>query len=79
MMHDALLRGLLFLLPFALYGAYAALSLRRDAQRQATPWTLLFVIGVGLVIASYLIAGLGRGETRPGSSSSSNLAAGASA
>ncbi len=61
MMRQAILRALLFLLPFALFAIYAALIKGRSGARPTTPWTLLFVVGLGLVIASFVIVGLTEG------------------
>jgi hypothetical protein len=66
MMRQAFLRVLLFLLPFALFSIYAFLLNRRGAARPVTPWTLLFVVGLGLVIASFVIVGLTEGESTQG-------------
>ena len=56
---------LLFLLPFALYGLYWRVS---GAERGARshPWTLLFIAGLLLVIASFVLWGLTDGESRDG-------------
>jgi len=50
---------LLFLLPFALYGAYQRLR-RHDEETPAKqhPWTALFVSGLVLVAASFVFWGL---------------------
>jgi len=66
MMRTVVLRVLLFLLPFALFGLYAWLLGQRGSSRPTTPWTLLFVIGLGLVVASFVIVGLTEGETTKG-------------
>ncbi|HEY1710409.1 MAG TPA: DUF6111 family protein [Rhizomicrobium sp.] len=66
MMRTVLLRALLFLLPFVLFGIYAFLLGQRGSARPATPWTLLFVIGLGLVAVSFVIVGLTEGETTRG-------------
>ncbi len=66
MMRSAFLRALLFLLPFALFTLYAFLIQRRGHARPATPWTLLFVAGLGLVIASFVLLALTEGETTKG-------------
>ncbi len=60
------LRVVLFLLPFALFSLYAFLMRQRGAARPATPWTLLFVIGLGLVAVSFVIVGLTEGEKPQG-------------
>ena len=60
---------LLFLLPFALYAAYLKLA-RQDeeekAAQRAHPWTILFVSGLVLVAASFLIWGFEDGAGRQG-------------
>jgi hypothetical protein len=66
MIRTIVLRTLLFLLPFALFGLYAFLLRQRGSARPVTPWTLLFVIGLGLVAASFVIVGLTEGETTQG-------------
>lgn len=66
MMRTVLLRVVLFLLPFVLFGIYAALLGQRGSVRPATPWVLLFVIGLGLVAASFIIVGLTEGEPTQG-------------
>lgn len=66
MMRTLILRVLLFLLPFALFGIYAFLIGQRGSARPATPWTLLFIVGLGLVVASFVIVGLTEGETTHG-------------
>ena len=66
MMRVAFLRVLLFLLPFALFALYALLLNRRVGTRPPTPWTLLFVIGLGLVATSFIVVGLTEGETTKG-------------
>lgn len=50
---------LLFLLPFALYGAYLYLR-RHDEQAfsKPHPWTALFISGLVLVAASFVFWGL---------------------
>ena len=58
---------LLFLLPFALYGAYLRLSKDEEAQpREAHPWTVLFASGLALVAASFLIWGITEGAGQQG-------------
>jgi hypothetical protein len=66
MIRTVILRVLLFLLPFGLFGIYVLLLGQRGSARPATPWTLLFVIGLGLVAASFVIVGLTEGETTRG-------------
>ncbi len=61
------IRALLFLLPFALYGLYLLLQrLRPGAPTQKHPWTFLFIAGLSLVAASFLIWGLTEGDTEKG-------------
>jgi heme/copper-type cytochrome/quinol oxidase subunit 3 len=58
---------LLFLLPFALYGAYWRLSKRTENEPQpAHPWSILFVSGLVLVAASFVIWGITEGSGRQG-------------
>jgi hypothetical protein len=53
-----IMRALLFLVPFAIYGAYLVLQrYRPGAVVRPTPWTWLFVSGLGLVAASFVIWG----------------------
>jgi hypothetical protein len=58
---------LLFLLPFALYGAYLRLAKGEEVQpREAHPWTVLFASGLALVAASFLIWGITEGAGQQG-------------
>ena len=59
---------LLFLLPFALYGLYWRIAGREraDAHLKSHPWTLLFISGLLLVVASFVIWGLTEGESPKG-------------
>jgi hypothetical protein len=58
---------LLFLLPFALYGAYWRLAKRDEsAPAPAHPWTILFTSGLALVAASFLIWGITEGAGEQG-------------
>lgn len=67
MIRVLLLRALLFALPFAIYGAYLLLSRARSIVPQHdTPWTVLFISGLGLVAASFLYVGLTEGESTQG-------------
>ena len=66
MIRTVILRVLLFLLPFGLFSLYALLLGQRGAAKPVTPWVLLFVIGLGLVAASFVIVGLTEGETTRG-------------
>ncbi|HEX2590413.1 MAG TPA: DUF6111 family protein [Rhizomicrobium sp.] len=66
MIRPLLLRVVLFVLPFVLFGIYAYLLGQRGSAKPATPWVLLFVIGLGLVAASFIIVGLTEGETTKG-------------
>ena len=59
---------LLFLLPFALYGIYWRLSGRgrsEDVQRPH-PWATLFISGLVLVAASFVLWAYEDGETASG-------------
>ena len=59
--------ALLFLLPFALYGAYWRLAKRdENAPAHAHPWTILFASGLVLVAASFLIWGITEGAGEQG-------------
>ena len=57
----------LFLLPFALYAAYLKLS-KYDSENPAHPhpWTILFVSGLVLVAASFVIWGVTEGSGQQG-------------
>jgi len=67
MIRILLLRALLFAVPFALYGAYLLLSRARSiVPTHDTPWTLLFISGLGLVVASFVYVGLTEGESTQG-------------
>jgi hypothetical protein len=58
---------LLFLLPFALYGAYWRLAKRDEAEPAPThPWTILFTSGLVLVAASFLFWGITEGAGQQG-------------
>ncbi len=58
---------LLFLVPFALYGAYLRLSKREETEfKAAHPWTVLFASGLALVAASFLIWGITEGAGQQG-------------
>ncbi|HXJ02140.1 MAG TPA: DUF6111 family protein [Micropepsaceae bacterium] len=58
---------LLFLLPFALYGAYWRLSKREEtAPAPRHPWTILFASGLVLVAASFLFWGITEGSGEQG-------------
>jgi hypothetical protein len=49
---------LLFLLPFALYAAYLRVSKRESfGLSRDHPWTMLFVSGLVLVVASFVVLG----------------------
>ncbi|HEY1961293.1 MAG TPA: DUF6111 family protein [Rhizomicrobium sp.] len=61
------LRALLFAVPFAIYGAYLLVSRARSiVPTHDTPWTVLFVSGLGLVVASFVYLGLTEGESTQG-------------
>jgi hypothetical protein len=58
---------LLFLAPFALYGAYWRLMAQdRKTPSHKHPWTLLFASGLLLVTASFVVLGLVEGDTIKG-------------
>jgi hypothetical protein len=58
---------LLFLLPFALYGAYWRLAKRDEtAPSHAHPWTVLFASGLVLVAASFVVWGITEGAGEQG-------------
>jgi hypothetical protein len=60
-------RTLLFAVPFAIYGIYWFLAHRRTAQNApATPWSLLFIVGLSLVAISFIYVGLTEGESTSG-------------
>jgi hypothetical protein len=61
------LRAFLFAVPFAIYGAYLLLSRARSiVPTHDTPWTVLFISGLALVVASFLYLGLTEGESTHG-------------
>ena len=61
------IRALLFAAPFAIYGAYLLVSRARSiVPTHDTPWTALFVSGLGLVVASFVYLGLTEGESTQG-------------
>jgi hypothetical protein len=67
MIRILLLRALLFAVPFAIYGAYLLLSRSRSiVPTHDTPWTLLFISGLALVVVSFLYVGLTEGESIQG-------------
>jgi hypothetical protein len=67
MIRILLLRALLFAVPFAIYGAYLLLSRARSiVPTHDTPWTLLFISGLGLVVVSFVYVGLTEGESTQG-------------
>jgi hypothetical protein len=53
-----LIRMLVFLVPFALYEIYRAIS-HRESRR---PWPQLFIAGLVLVVASFVYVGLTEGS-----------------
>ena len=58
---------LLFLLPFALYAAYLRVSKGEEVgPARSHPWTMLFISGLVLVAASFLILGLVEGAGQRG-------------
>jgi hypothetical protein len=67
MIRTVALRALLFALPFAIYGVYLLLLRGRPGMtRPQTPWTVLFIVGLSLVAASFVYLGLTEGETTGG-------------
>ena len=67
MIRRILFETLLFLLPFALYGAYLRLAKRdENAPAPQHPWTILFASGLVLVAASFLIWGITEGAGEQG-------------
>jgi phosphoglycerol transferase MdoB-like AlkP superfamily enzyme len=67
MIRRVLYEVLLFLLPFALYGVYLRISKRgEDAPARAHPWSVLFVSGLVLVAASFVIWGVTEGSGQQG-------------
>jgi hypothetical protein len=67
MIRVLVLRGLLFAVPFAIYGAYLLLSRARSiVPTHDTPWTVLFISGLSLVAASFIYVGLTEGESTHG-------------
>jgi Family of unknown function (DUF6111) len=60
-------RVALFAVPFAIYGLYLLLVLRqRAAPTPPTPWAVLFISGLSLVVASFIYVGFTEGETTKG-------------
>jgi uncharacterized membrane protein YgdD (TMEM256/DUF423 family) len=59
-------RALLFLVPFAIYGAYLLLVLRQRPTAPPTPWGLLFIAGLVLFVGSFVYVGLTEGKTTKG-------------
>jgi hypothetical protein len=58
---------LLFLLPFALYAIYLKLAKQEETEiKRVHPWTSLFVSGLVLVAASFLIWGIEEGSGQKG-------------
>ncbi len=66
MIRTLALRMLLFAVPFALYGVYLLLLKQRQIERPATPWAILFIVGLALVALSFVYLGLTEGETTKG-------------
>jgi len=61
------LRALLFLVPFAIYGGYLLLvRARAIIPTHDTPWTWLLVAGLSLVAASFFYVGFTEGESVQG-------------
>jgi heme/copper-type cytochrome/quinol oxidase subunit 3 len=67
MVRRILFEILLFLLPFGLYAAYLKLS-KYDSERPTHqhPWTVLFVSGLVLVAASFVVWGVTEGAGQQG-------------
>ena len=68
MLSRILFDAFLFLLPFALYGAYIWLLRRRLKQDPAwrdTPWTWLTIAGLVLVALSFVVLRLAEGDNGP--------------
>jgi hypothetical protein len=59
-------RALLFAVPFAIYGLYMLLILRQRPTVPPTPWAMLFIAGLSLVVISFLVLGFTEGETTKG-------------
>jgi phosphoglycerol transferase MdoB-like AlkP superfamily enzyme len=60
-------RLLLFVVPFVLYGAYLVLlRLFPPRPAQPHPWTLLFIAGLVLFAASFVVWGMTEGEPTTG-------------
>lgn len=59
-------RALLFAVPFASYGLYVLLILRQRPTTPPTPWAMLFIAGLSLVVISFLYLGFTEGETTKG-------------
>lgn len=66
MIRSLFIRALLFAVPFAAYGLYLFLLKHRQIERPATPWAILFVVGLVLVASSFVYLGLTEGETTSG-------------
>jgi hypothetical protein len=66
MIRSLFIRAVLFALPFAVYGAYLFLLKHRQIARPATPWAILFIVGLALVALSFIYLGLTEGETTAG-------------
>ena len=58
MIRMLIFRLVLFLVPFGLYGLYLFLVHRSNPNRPATPWTVLFIAGLLLVVGSFVYTGL---------------------
>jgi heme/copper-type cytochrome/quinol oxidase subunit 3 len=67
MVRRILFEVLLFLLPFALYLLYLRMSANDEkATPRAHPWTTLFISGLVLVAASFIIWGVTEGAGEKG-------------
>jgi len=67
MVRRVLFEVLLFLLPFALYAIYLRVIEQDAAAPPKThPWTTLFVSGLVLVAASFIVWGVTQGSGRQG-------------
>jgi hypothetical protein len=67
MIRTLIIRTLLFAAPFVIYGLYYFLMRQTKAQNTpTTPWSLLFIVGLSLVVASFIYVGLTEGEPTSG-------------
>jgi phosphoglycerol transferase MdoB-like AlkP superfamily enzyme len=67
MIRSIAIRMLLFAAPFAIYALYYFLMRRSKTQNTPeTPWSLLFIAGLSLVVVSFIYVGLTEGEPTSG-------------